>query len=903
VQADAREEADEIVLHAFVPKGSHLVPDSITGGGTQEGERAIRWRFTNVKETPIVTFQIKVDTLEELPKDLKKLQAKTTAEAKFDDVPESAENTLAIDLVRPTTIRGVTLDIVQGASSHLAVQTPARAGVDVRLSELLSKRVVDTAKSDGSGSFSVEAGKPMRYLLESFQTAPTTKFGARPVFSRHIIEVRDGGEVWVNGRLQPTREDGSLEPLDVYVPISLVVLADKLLVALGDTDIPYWAFLRIDIGPILDFANSIGLPFTDIRFDTAEVTRVVDSALELTQVRLDGSPAQFGGLYEPGNPATERDGWNAVLRLNVMLTQLGADSTNPRRFGDALSIIRPIALAIALQVTTTAVKALAKKLKTPRAGATWRFYRISYMSEVVGVLTPLAIDIANLAGAGVDKGKWVEWIAKGSRYGMDLVMGVLEKNARWWTLFDDLTFEVIFNAVRVGVTSIMLDGWINLMAQQSLDAVGSLKSTFAGSTRAINDFVTDTERRLGTGLLSVRTLQQIQGLEATVVSMIRAFDGILSTWKAAYGHIDIDPRSKRPPSLHAIERLQNALGKSFGAGARGDEALQRVALAVNLLAIQTGVVGLEALGLEVQKIAGALTTGATASRRIAPASPVESRMATGTAAPSETSGRSARSTTSVRKLVSAAATYRSVLRDLHAAFADRTAPAAHTDVRDWRRFDQASTRIASALEPLLRRALLVRASAQGRERQRIVAFIEASRALADAQLVATEQLDPSLAAPGSNVDKRAVAPALATLDARTRLLARAVTSSRPALGGAIAGALMATPADLELPRDAVIVSGRPFAVRLTVWNVGDKPTTPALVSLTSSRNLKLVSRAAVPIKRMRAGERVILRWRLRATRSGAPQLAANATFLIRKTDSVVGALDVPIFAFGAPRSR
>jgi hypothetical protein len=114
---------------------------------------------------------------------------------------------------------------------------------------------------------------------------------------------------------------------------------------------------------------------------------------------------------------------------------------------------------------------------------------------------------------------------------------------------------------------------------------------------------------------------------------------------------------------------------------------------------------------------------------------------------------------------------------------------------------------------------------------------------------------------------------------------------------------MATPADLELPRDAVIVSGRPFAVRLTVWNVGDKPTTPALVSLTSSRNLKLVSRAAVPIKRMRAGERVILRWRLRATRSGAPQLAANATFLIRKTDSVVGALDVPIFAFGAPRSR
>ncbi len=439
VQADAREEADEIVVDAMVPKGSHLVPGSITGGGVQNGERAIRWTFENLRETPILTFQIRVDALEDIPKDQKKLAAKTAARATFDGVPESAENTLEIAIVRPTTIRGVTLDIVN-SSPRLAVSTPRLGGINVHLSELLSGRVVQSTTSAGDGTFSVEAGEPMRYVLEAVRSVNVESLGgARQVRSRHILEVREDGEVFVDGRAAARREDGSLAPLDAHVPISLVTRTDALLVGLGKTEIPYWIFLKFDAGRVLDFAKSIGLPVPDVRFDTSQVAAVLETVLELQGPQIDGTgqyQAHFGGIYEPGNPATQRDGWNALVRLDSMLLQLGADNRSPGRFGDAVTIVRPVALAVALQVTTMTVKAVVAAINArleaqgkrglARLPLAVRFERIVAMTDGIGFLAPHLIDAINSwTGLGLNKGNWIEWVAKGARYGMDAAFVIL----------------------------------------------------------------------------------------------------------------------------------------------------------------------------------------------------------------------------------------------------------------------------------------------------------------------------------------------------------------------------------------------------------------------------------------------------------------------------------------------
>ena len=905
IQADARDEADAVELDAFVPKGSNVVSNSITHGGVQNGERFISWKFENMKETPIVEFQIKVDALKDLPKDLKKLSAKTTAQATFAAIPESAENTLEIAVVRPTTIRGVVHDIVQGAPSRLQVTTPpGGAGIQVKLSELLSGKVVDKGVTNADGTFSVEAGKPMGYVLEAIGSVPMkTRGGATQlVRSKHILDVRENGDVYVDNRLAPTREDGSLAPLDVYVPVSLVKQTDTLIASLGSTEIQYWLVMKINIAPVLDFLNSLGVPFTDVRFDTDEVTSVLDAAVDMrgTQVRNDGYPAHFNGLYEPGNPATERDGWNGLIRLNAMLAQLGAVSSDPKRLGDALTIIRPIALAIALQVTTTVVKAIGKKLGTPRAGAKWRFYRIAFMSDVVGTAAPYAIDFANWLGGKIDKAKWMEWFAKGSRYGMDIMMGFLEKGAKWWTLFDDLTFEAIFNAVRVGVTGIMLDGWINLMAQKSLDQLGFLQSTFAGSTSAIDQYVLNADSRLSSGVFSAANLQKLSTVESNVVSAVRTLDGLMIAWKGAYG-------SKTPPSIPKIEALRNWLDTKFAGPGGAGQAFQRWVVVLNALAIETGVVGLEALGLEVQNIAGALTLGPPASARHVPATtptdsvhalsePAANPATSGDAAvPTSLRSMHATSRWSARSLRSATASYRLAAVRLAAALAHPKSGRVRPVLRV---LDRASVRVAAALEPGVRRSLLVQAKVDAQGRQRVAAFLDASHELADAQLVANERLDAITAA-----DLGSTRAAVGSLVARIGAFERALASAGPALARGMPGSLLTTPVDIELPGDNAILSGKPFDARITLWNAGDTPTAPASVELTSADGLEVVSRAVTQVPRLRAGQKVTLSWRLRATGSRRAVLASHAQLVVTRGQAIVANVDLPVFAFAAPPSN
>jgi CSLREA domain-containing protein len=99
VQADAGATVDELVLEAVVPLGSKLVAGSVIGGGTVTGS-TIRWRFTNVGQTPIVAFDVKVDALDDLPGDLRRLESKATARATVDGVEDSVEQTFSIDLRR-----------------------------------------------------------------------------------------------------------------------------------------------------------------------------------------------------------------------------------------------------------------------------------------------------------------------------------------------------------------------------------------------------------------------------------------------------------------------------------------------------------------------------------------------------------------------------------------------------------------------------------------------------------------------------------------------------------------------------------------------------------------------------------------------------------------------------------
>ncbi|HEY1315856.1 MAG TPA: PKD domain-containing protein [Gaiella sp.] len=161
VQADAGATVDELVLEAVVPVGSKLVAGSVTGGGAVDGT-TVRWRFANVGQTPIVSFDVKVDPVDDLPTDQRRLESKATARATDDGVEDAVEATLSIDLRRQ---EGLVVNSTADGADEASADEICFTGSNVSRNgseepECTLRAAIQQARSGDTIRFDIPGGPP-----------------------------------------------------------------------------------------------------------------------------------------------------------------------------------------------------------------------------------------------------------------------------------------------------------------------------------------------------------------------------------------------------------------------------------------------------------------------------------------------------------------------------------------------------------------------------------------------------------------------------------------------------------------------------------------------------------------------------------------------------------------------
>jgi probable HAF family extracellular repeat protein len=885
MQAGAPEPTDEIVVEATVPAGTTLVASSITQGGAyQKGSTRVRWRFTDLAQTPVLEFRVRVDPAKKLPKDLEKIESVVEARGDFDGVPETTSTTLGLDLVRPTTVRGVVRDIVFAYPKKNGVDTKGLPGVEVRLRDGAGT-VVDEMVSESGGKFSVDAGKPGHYTLEASMLgdvyAPATDtidVGGRRIRAEHEIDLEAENQARLDGIPIPADPKKGLAPVDVYVPVTLVRQASDLMLRTRHYDVTYLFLVPIDIGPLLgDLA----------RYEMDEAFAVLDAAIDLDFINPNGTRAHFQGLYEG---AGDKDGWNAVIRLCGFLVQL------EKRVNEAAQLADAIGKAVALAVTTHFISnvlpkqtdrwktLLGGRTQPPLEGSTAMIEKaiktgkIGSMAFGVGLALPNVLEAFGIGGQ--DKAAWIEALAKGARYGVDLIARRYLPGA----LREDLTFEEIFNLLRIGTLIAVLELYVDgppgdgdRGTQGELDGLAELLAlgVYAGSTAHAMTLLDTIDAEV-----TERTLQ-VKGFFAAVlgdISIIRGAEGVLGISTAFL---------KQPPSASNPFAAFTKFFKDEAVAAGGNikkwsayvvpiQYTLVIGTLVNELIVRaTDVIRLHAAAFSATelgtKVRAADLPGITLPP---PSTPPEETRAAKFKPPKVPKGPP---TAEVQ-------TYVAMLNRVLDAVGDKDA---HAYGAARLELLAAHDALFAAFDPLCDRAALAFPGLAEPGRTNVLSFVEARNGVAQAVAAAYSFLETWVEFPSDTKLASPTKTALKLLRTRVGDAAGFFGPAGAALAGlTLPGGLVVRAADQVADR-ATVLSGAPFALSVVVANPGDGPTEGAEAELIVGDTLELASAATQPVEDLEPGDAVVLTWNLHALPASSGGFFGGAQVVVRRGGVIV----------------
>ncbi|MCC6848571.1 MAG: hypothetical protein IT294_08730 [Deltaproteobacteria bacterium] len=881
VAVEAKTEADEIVLEAPIPTGTTFVPGSITENGVQTGDK-ITWTFTDVDHTPTLSYKVKVVALKKLPKDLDRVTAKMQARGDFDGAKEQGSNTLETELVRPTDLRGVVRDIVFQYPKRWDLATPPLANVEVRLLDGGGAEL-DTTTTDAKGKFNLQLGKAGNYQIEARALGDVYSAASnsidqkgRMIRALHTVKLDDDKHLFVDG-VELARDAKGVPALfdAAYVPLSLVRRASELLSQLHNFRIDYLFLVRFDLGPLFgDLAH----------YDVAKMTELLDAAIALEGfINHDGTLAHFHGLYRGSG---DKDGWNALVRACAYMVQLDLRAQEAVRLIDALG--KTVALAATTQFISNVLPKMTPRWKGLLGGRTTpplegsaammeraiKTGKIGGMAFGVGVGLPHILEAFGIKGS--DKAEWIEVIAKGLRYGANLLANKYLPGA----LREDITFEEIFNVMRIGIDIAGIERYIAATQESPDNLAGLLKlGVYGGDTfQAYGVLDTISDR------VAQRTQNFLTGFAAVLadISIIRGADGVLGVG-SVFLKAPTDP-TKRFAAAKAWFK-GSALGamnniKKASKWAVPIQYTLVIGGIVNELIVRTG---------DIVKIEAA-AFNAAALHRSGPDEERRGLLASLPQAPEGLPRAVALRATKFKppKLPKTPPTaeldaYLAVLARVQKAVGKGDATAYDADRLA---LVAAHDGLFAPLDVLYDRAALAFPLVAADTQVSVLSFLEARNSFAQTASDAYSLLEGWVEAPTDSDVKGGMKKVLKLLPTR----AIEANAFFPAATQVIDK--LTIPGGLVVhggnePDTAAVLAGTTFAMPFVIANPGDGATDAAVAELIPGDALELVSDATQTVPALAAGEAVELTWQLKTLPASPVGFSGNVQILVRRDGAIV----------------
>lgn len=883
LSASAKNPAEDLTLEATIPVGTKLVANSITGGGTSKGGK-VRWRFGNVDQTPEVQFRVQVVEQKKLKKDQKEVVFDFVATGTFGESQETATETVTIDLIRPTDLRGIVRDIVFTYPKRNDAKTPPLDGVEVRLFDN-TNAVVDSATTDKKGTFTLRIIEAGNYRLEARRLgdvySPLTNSidaGSRYVRSEHFVKLDDTGRLSVDGVELVRDKSGIPVPFDAaYVPLALVRRASDLIYTARNFRIDYLFLLKFDIAPLLGEL---------VHYDVTKASAMLDKAIALDFLNDDGSLSHFKGLYRGTG---DKDPWNAVIRLCAFLVQLDQRMQEAARLSDALA--KTVALAVTTAYVGKVLPATTGRWRTRLGGSTaqpaaavavaarsTKMAKIGTMAFGVGTGLPFFLEHSGIVGQ--EKAQWIEVIAKGLRYGVNVF------GARYLpgALREDLTFEEIFNLVRIGLDLAVIERYVT-STQSSLDRLADVLALGVYSGDTIQAF--NVADRISAAI-QVRTHDVLTFFAGVLgeISILRGAEGVLGVGT---------PFLLKPPGASnpfpALTKFFKAEALEAGANLKKgglyfipvQYALVTVAVIDELIVRKRDVIRIEETLVDA--------SDPTKSARMpdpagVPAFP-----------PVDAPGRAdqARAKFKPPKVPKIAPTeaiqaYVDVLTRI-AKLVGKGDAEGYANERD--ALLAAHDALFDDLDAVYDRVTLAMPLVSVDRRVQLLSFLEARNALEQAASIAYSFLEIWVAAPESSDVKGPVKKTLALVPVRAKDVNGFLPTALDAIAGlTIPGGIVVRP-DSE-PDQAAVLAGASFDLRFVVANPGDTAVAASEAELLPGETLEVLSEAAQDVPALGPGEAVTLTWQVEAQPASPVGFLGGAQVVVRRDGAIVAIATDPI---------
>ena len=485
-----------------------LVPGSATPQAQVQGGKLV-WNFNDVDKPQSMSFKVKL--ADQLPPKLKEISDTATMRL---STGKSKSATKKVPLARATLVAGSVKDaIVEFPKRNSVLLRPVKAAKGAKspiLARLLKKgdgSEVDSKEVDGKGNYALDAVDSGDFEVRIEADADHYLVGAN--------EVDPGGVRLVQARdvTVPTAQEN---------PKGEAVEVDPILFPLSLTnDIAQRLYRLNNLSPKL--AGFIPLPTT---LGTGSIPATMDGlAGDLSQ--------RFEKIYDGTGT---RDGWNAAIRLDAVL------SIVEQRFNDNAKLADYFSKSVALFVTIEVMKKLGPpivdrwKIKNgvdPDAfvpasmkSRTVEAVKIATLAYGVGYLLPKLLNQTKLKSE--EKSLIIEAVAKAVRFGLNTM--VASQNDQ------DIVFEGIFQTLRLGLFAGFYEGFFVRQVNQQLDRVAGLfaSRTYAEDTNATLAWLESYDAKVGD------RSKENSGVAADALTklslFVRGIDGILFKSQQAMGY-------------------------------------------------------------------------------------------------------------------------------------------------------------------------------------------------------------------------------------------------------------------------------------------------------------------------------------------------------------------------------